>query len=135
MQRAVVAGSLGLLMLSVTSGHAAEPVVPDLRAAVTAALTCPKQLTTDEIVVCGENAENRRYRTGSAHVPEYGTRASQNTSRGRHALLDYDKGGPGTCSNVGPWGAWGCFDKAVKAEQEQRAGTKIRGGILYQPDY
>ena len=127
---------IGLLGPVATVGHTAEPVSPDrLRSAVAAALTCPKQRTPDEIVVCGESGENRRYRTESGHVPEYGTRASQNTSRERNALLDYDAGGTGTCSTVGAWGAWGCFNKDIKAEQQQRAGSEIKGGILYKPNY
>jgi len=110
--------------------------VPDRpHAAVAAALSCPKQRTPDEIVVCGDSEVNRRYRTGSAHISDYGTRASQNTSRERNALLDFDAGGNGTCSTVGPWGAWGCFNKRVKADQQQSAGSTIKGGVLYKPDY
>ena len=100
-----------------------------------AALTCPKKQMPDEIVVCGERVEDSKYRIASAHVPEYGTRASQSPSRERNALLDYDAGGTGTCSNIGAWGAWGCMDKDWKAAQEQAAGTSIKGGILYKPAY
>lgn len=134
MQRLAAAGCIGLSVFSAAIARAADPAVPDrLHVAVAAALTCPKQRTPDEIVVCGESEENRKYRTESAHVPEYGTRASQSTSRERNALLDYDAGGTGTCSTVGAWGAWGCFNKNVRAEQQQEAGSKIKGGTLYKP--
>ena len=99
---------------------------------VAAALACPKRVG-DDIVVCGDPEPHiSPYRAPiRGGPPELGTRAANSVSRERNALFDYDAGGSGLCSSVGPGGVYGCAFKAFKAGVEQRADAHDYRGRVY----
>ncbi len=90
-----------------------------------------------EIVVCADpDPPPSKYRLpGPPPPPEFGTRASVSVNRERAALFDYDAGGSGLCSSVGPGGAYGCAFKQHKAATEQRSGARSKRGYLYDTPY
>ena len=93
---------------------------------------CPKA-SGDEIVVCADPEPHvSPYRAPlRGGPPEAGTRAADSVSRERNALFDYDAGGSGLCSAVGPGGYTGCSFKAFKAGVEQRANARDPRGRVY----
>lgn len=109
-----------------------------LASAAPAALSalCPKA-EPGEIVVCADQeAPPSKYRLpGPPPAPEFGSRASVSVNRERAALFDYDAGGNGLCSNVGPGGMAGCVLKENKRTMEQRSGSRSKRGYLYDRPY
>ena len=92
---------------------------------------CPKT-HGDEIVVCGDREPKPSpYRLPLALGPDIGLKSSESVSRERNGLFDYDAGGSGLCSAVGPGGAWGCSFKSFKADVNQRAGARDTRGRVY----
>ena len=92
---------------------------------------CPKA-GGDEIIVCGDREPRLSpYRLPLALGPDMGLKSSESVSRERNGLFDYDAGGSGLCSAVGPGGAWGCSFKQFKADVNQRAGARDKRGRVY----
>ena len=94
-----------------------------------AAYECPRG-PANEIVVCANGSANQRYRLPLAVPYEAGDPRARSPSRERHALLDFDRGGVGTCSQVGPGGAAGCMQKRWEAASQQAAGSR-EGRMLF----
>lgn len=86
-----------------------------------------------EITVCGRRDTGERSRYLSPLPPEYerGDPRAQSVSAARNGLLDYDAGGLGTCSAVGPNGNLGCKFRDFKRWVLQRAGARDPRGPLY----
>ena len=92
---------------------------------------CPKA-KGDEIIVCADpEPPVSRFRAPIRGTPEFGTRASDSVSAERNALFDYDAGGSGLCSSVGPAGIYGCGVKTLKRFNQQRAGANDGRGRNY----
>ena len=117
---------IGLTVLAVAAATANTSVLSAL---------CPKA-TGDEIVVCADpEPKYSPYRAPfRGGPPEAGTRAAMSVSRERNSLFDYDPGGSGLCSNVGPGGYTGCTFKSFKAGVEQRANARDYRGRIYDAD-
>ncbi len=109
---------------------AAAPATPPSLSAL-----CPKA-KGDDIVVCADPEPRQSpYRAPlRGGPPEAGTRAAMSVSRERNSLFDYDAGGSGLCSSVGPGGMYGCSFKSFKAGVEQRANARDYRGRIYDAD-
>lgn len=74
---------------------------------------------TDEIVVCAQRSEDEAYRLPpQARGPVPGSRTVRSVSAERNALFDYDAGGIGSCSTVGPGGGTGCTLRSIKRARD-----------------
>ena len=83
---------------------------------------CAAGKSTDEILVCGRRRDNLRYRLPPSE-PVPGTRAAQSVGGERFAFQQYRaEGGSGSCSAVGPNGAFGCLTHKFREADEQSAG-------------
>lgn len=92
---------------------------------------CPRS-GADEITVCADPEPRQSpYRLPLAQPPEAGTKAATSVGRERNGLFDYDAGGSGLCSSVGPGGASGCAFKQFKRNVQQRANAADPRGRLY----
>ena len=110
-----------VLVLAATTGA--------LDAMVKAATACPKV----EITVCGRRdaVERSRYRSPLPLDYEPGDPRARSVSAARNGLFDYDAGGVGTCSSVGPGGASGCGFQRHKRWALQKAGAPDGRGPLF----
>ena len=109
---------------------AAVAITP-LDAAIKASIApCP---TTGEITVCATREPDGRSRylppIPFAYAP--GDPRAQSGSAARNGLFDYDGGGLGTCSNVGPGGFTGCGFQRHKRWALQKAGAADGRGPLF----
>ena len=98
---------------------------------VKAGTACPA--TGAEITVCGrrDDAERSRYLSPLPLDLDPGDPRARSVSAERNALFDYDAGGVGTCSNVGPAGFTGCGFQRHKRWVLQKAGARDGRGPLF----
>ena len=83
----------------------------------------------DEITVCG-GQKRSPYRLPE---PEPGFDPDgdvDSVSRERNALFDVDESGIGSCSTVGPGGAFGCSFKRWKQAEQQKQGHSSKKGLI-----
>jgi len=93
---------------------------------------CAKPLPGEIVVCADEEPQKSPYRLPLPVPLEEGSRETISPSRERNALLDYDLGGTGSCSTVGPGGWTGCKYREHMQNAEQRAMSKDGRGHLFE---
>lgn len=112
---------------------AAAAVLLELDAAIkTSVASCPVPVH-GEIVVCASRRDDeaRRYLPPIRSEYERGDPRAQSVSAERNGLFDYDAGGNGACSTVGPGGWTGCGFQRHKRWALQKAGARDGRGPIY----
>jgi len=102
------------IVLTLTDVALAEDLVEEQRRALSAAIgtqRCQPAADPNEIVVCARRDE--RYRLLPS-PPAPGTKEALSVSQERRSLYDYDFGGIGSCSAVGPGGGSGCLKRKIE---------------------
>jgi len=92
----------------------AQDLAEEQRRALSAAIgtqRCQPAADPNEIVVCAPRDE--RYRLPPS-PPAPGTKGALSVSQERKRLYDYDFGGIGSCSAVGPGGVSGCLKRNIE---------------------
>jgi hypothetical protein len=89
----------------------------------------------DEILVCGNRGERRSpFRLPEEPDTGYDPRGTmESVSEERNAMTEHGaRTGPGSCSTVGPGGAYGCaaadFRREVRQHRGERIGSTYRNG-------
>lgn len=116
-----------LLLMAETVGPPPASIAAAVRAAVA---PCRGHGRRDEVVVCGREQGESRYRLPAA-VRDPGFRvdgAQDSVSRERHKLMDVGAAGTGSCSNTGAGGWTGCMVRGWRAADEQR-GFRSPGDV------
>lgn len=80
---------------------------------------CPRS-TDDEVVVCARRPEKERYRLPEALRPSGPPQVSTSWGVKAKQLATMGQTGPGTCSGVGPGGAFGCGLKDIQQGVAER---------------
>lgn len=114
-----------LFISSLLAGPGLAQIPPSLSA------LCPKPLPGEIVVCADEEPPKSPYRLPLPVPLVEGSRETISPSRERNALLDYDLGGTGSCSTVGPGGWTGCKYQDHRRAAEQRAKAKDPRGHLF----
>jgi len=94
---------------------------------------CPPKTRPDEIVVCtNRDPPPSPYRAPIALPRPFGARGTASVSAERNRLLGPDTSSIGSCSAVGPSGAFGCRYQSFKDNVNQAAGSRDPRGRVYE---
>lgn len=106
--------------------------LPDINDIIRRSVDPCRRIAPDEITVCADRDQRvSPYRLPLPVELEEGDMRARSISRERNDLMDFDAGGNGTCSNVGPGGGTGCNLKALKKSMQQRANARDPRGPAY----
>jgi hypothetical protein len=115
-----------LCIFSLLAAPATAQIPPSLSA------LCPKPLPGEIVVCADEEPAKSPYRLPLPVPLVEGSRDTISPSRERNALIDYDIGGTGSCSTVGPGGWTGCRYQDHRRAAEQRGMANDPRGHLFE---